>query len=189
MQYKKEEVRNRILSAATDEFEREGYTGSSIKQIAFSAKVPTGNLYRYFASKAALFDGVVGETYRTLPSLIQSEFDKDKSLDRNVRHTAKVFAEGIENIFAKFRRQMLILADKSAGSQFEDFYSSLCSLLTHMVHDELFRLSPDDFLFAKIISKSFLDGLFALLRESNDIKDGVEKLLLFYFYKIEERII
>ena len=187
MQYKKEEVRNKILSAATDEFEAEGYEKSSIGKIAAKSGVPTGNIYRYFKNKAALFDGVAGRAYRELPELIRMEYERDQQYDRNARDTARLFAEGIEKIFETYKKQLIILADKSAGSQFEDFYPRLCDYLAELMEAGIYGGSTPS-LMAKIISKGFLDGLFEILRNSKNITEGVEQLLLFYFYKIEEII-
>ncbi|MBO5774148.1 MAG: helix-turn-helix transcriptional regulator, partial [Clostridia bacterium] len=60
MQYQKEDVRKRIVNAAKTEFLRVGYSRASMLQISTCAKVPIGNLYRYFSSKASLFDAIVG---------------------------------------------------------------------------------------------------------------------------------
>ena len=54
MQYQKEDVRKRIVDAAKTEFLRVGFYRASMLQISNRARVPIGNLYRYFASKEAL---------------------------------------------------------------------------------------------------------------------------------------
>ena len=60
MQYQKEDVRKRIVEAAKTEFLRVGFARTSMLAVSNRAKVPIGNLYRYFSSKAALFDAIVG---------------------------------------------------------------------------------------------------------------------------------
>jgi AcrR family transcriptional regulator len=50
-----EELLQRILQAAADEFRRCGYAGATTAAIARSAEVTEAQLFRYFPSKAALF--------------------------------------------------------------------------------------------------------------------------------------
>ncbi|RTR04368.1 TetR/AcrR family transcriptional regulator [Halomonas nitroreducens] len=55
----KTSVRTRILAAAAEAFAREGFAAARLTDIAAEAGVSTGNLYRYYPNKAALFDAVV----------------------------------------------------------------------------------------------------------------------------------
>ena len=48
------ETRTLLLSAATEEFAREGYTGANINRISRNAGFAKGTIYNYFASKRAL---------------------------------------------------------------------------------------------------------------------------------------
>jgi AcrR family transcriptional regulator len=50
-----EDLRNRILQAAGDEFRKCGYAGSTTAAIARQADVTEAQLFRYFGSKAQLF--------------------------------------------------------------------------------------------------------------------------------------
>ncbi len=61
----KEEVQARILAAARAAFAREGFGAAGMAEIAAAARISTGNIYRYFASKEALFAAVLP------PSLVQ----------------------------------------------------------------------------------------------------------------------
>jgi len=54
-----EEIRDRIVRAAGDEFKRTGFTGATTARIARRAGVTEAQLYRYFGSKAGLFREVV----------------------------------------------------------------------------------------------------------------------------------
>ena len=55
MQRLKPEVRERIRSAALEEFKECGFENASIRRIAESAGVSLGNVYRYYESKEALY--------------------------------------------------------------------------------------------------------------------------------------
>jgi AcrR family transcriptional regulator len=58
-QIRKQEIDERLARAALEVFAREGYEGATIAAIASQAGVSTGNVYRYHASKEALFRAVV----------------------------------------------------------------------------------------------------------------------------------
>ena len=51
----REEVRNRILAAAVQNFERDGYAGASLRRIASDAGFTKGAVYSNFGSKPDLF--------------------------------------------------------------------------------------------------------------------------------------
>ena len=59
MQYVKPEVRERIVSAAGDEFYHKGYEGAAMRDIAAAAGTSLGNLYRYYKNKQELYAAVV----------------------------------------------------------------------------------------------------------------------------------
>jgi AcrR family transcriptional regulator len=50
-----EDLTNRILEAAAQEFQRSGYAGATTASIARAAEVTEAQLFRYFGSKANLF--------------------------------------------------------------------------------------------------------------------------------------
>jgi len=54
-----QEIRDRIVRAASDEFKRTGFAGATTARIARKADVTEAQLYRYFGSKAGLFREVV----------------------------------------------------------------------------------------------------------------------------------
>jgi AcrR family transcriptional regulator len=58
-QIRKPEIDDRLARAALEVFARDGYEGATIAAIAARAGVSTGNVYRYHASKEALFRAVV----------------------------------------------------------------------------------------------------------------------------------
>ena len=59
MQVLKEEVKNRILTAAVHVFYKNDFRSASLAQIAHRAKVPVALIYTYFKNKEELFDAVV----------------------------------------------------------------------------------------------------------------------------------
>jgi AcrR family transcriptional regulator len=62
-----------ILSAATEIFAREGYDSADLQDVADNIGVGKGTLYRYFATKQALFQAAVDRVM----SEMQATIDKD----------------------------------------------------------------------------------------------------------------
>jgi AcrR family transcriptional regulator len=62
-QVQKAEVRARIVAAATASFAERGFVGATMGDIAARAELSTGNVYRYFRGKDALFDAVIDDAF------------------------------------------------------------------------------------------------------------------------------
>ena len=55
---RREHTRTTILQAAHDLFIKQGYHGTSMRQIATTAQIALGGLYNHFASKEKVFEAV-----------------------------------------------------------------------------------------------------------------------------------
>src|SRR5918995_940971 len=60
----KEANRMRLLTAAAEEFARDGLEGANVNEISLAAGLAKGTVYNYFPSKQALFLAVVDEACR-----------------------------------------------------------------------------------------------------------------------------
>ena len=78
MQYLKDDVKERILTAAFQEFKEKGYSASSIRNIAHNAGIATGSVYRYFNNKEQLFDTILEPVYN---KLLRTVLNIQKSTD------------------------------------------------------------------------------------------------------------
>jgi len=62
MQVKKDEIREKILKVAREQFTRFGFSGTSMRHIASRVCITTSNIYNYFSSKDHLFSEIVRST-------------------------------------------------------------------------------------------------------------------------------
>lgn len=136
-QYLKEEVQHRIEDAALETFARRGYAAATMAEIAREAGISTGNVYRYYPSKEALFRVLVPERfaaelrdllrrrsaalagvedYRTLP---------DSSEYSVLSRTTLDFA--VEN-----RLRLVILLGRAEGTRYEDFAQEVVAELVEL---------------------------------------------------------
>ncbi len=117
----KDDVQRRIEAAALRLFARDGYRATTMAGIARSARVSTGNLYRYHRGKEALFDAVVprdaAETFR---SLMRRRVEALRGTDdlRRLPASARyhVVSEELLAFAIAHRLQVVVLAGHAAGT-------------------------------------------------------------------------
>lgn len=70
MQTKKEDMQQRILAVARQEFVIHSYENSSMRTIAKKANTSIGNIYHYYPNKEALLDALLTPTVLALHQLV-----------------------------------------------------------------------------------------------------------------------
>jgi len=74
---KSERSQGAILQAALRLFSKQGYRGTSIREIALEAGLSTGNVYHHFPDKEALFTTLLGQYWQAIE---QPDFPFNKAL-------------------------------------------------------------------------------------------------------------
>lgn len=177
MQTQKEMIKNKIRSAALEEFLIAGYAQSSMRNIAMQAGITVGNIYSYFSSKDDLFDALLQETVDQLQGLILME----------VPHVGPITPKSITGIahfvslvFLKNRIQFLILMDGSGGSKYQNIKGSLIHLVTNRIITES-QLDPEgkkpDSILAESLSVALIEGMIHIFKKVGENKKKLEKLV------------
>jgi len=132
VQTRKPETHARVLSAAKQAFAEAGYEGATVAGIAERAGVSTGNVYRYFESKDALF-------YEVLPDAFPATFlrlvrRRVRELARTENLTAldapaRAAAEELLRFWVEHRLQVIILLDRAKGSRHQEFAATFVRAL------------------------------------------------------------
>ncbi|HOB64069.1 MAG TPA: helix-turn-helix domain-containing protein [Clostridia bacterium] len=188
MQYKKEEIKKRILEVAFAEFEKEGYYKANVLRIATRAKVPIGNLYRYFSNKSALFEALVGEAAEAIPHFVKSMYEQNaQGIDSDEK--SEEISAGMLNIFRRYGREFILLLDRSQGSKYAEFAESLRKEICGIWKTAFGRGGEDDFMI-ETLAEGFISGSLKILRSAGEAERGklLERLLKFYFSNIRERL-
>lgn len=123
MQSKKEELKRDIEMSALRIFCQKGYQNTKMLDIANDINISVGNIYTYFKNKEDLF-------YTVVPySLVET---LKKELIGYIHEYNQSFDEGSEtiddhlqerdyfNIFLEYRYQIIIIMDKSVGTDYEN---------------------------------------------------------------------
>jgi AcrR family transcriptional regulator len=123
-QYLKEDVRARIDEAALDLFSAQGYQGATMAAIARAAGISTGNVYRYYSGKEALFETVVPPALvRRFRELLAERLGAARGMadvrDLPDSHAYWVAAGRLLDFTVRHRRETIVLLGNSAGTRYE----------------------------------------------------------------------
>lgn len=140
---KSERSQGLILEAALQLFSKQGYRGTSIREIAEAAGVSTGNVYHHFPDKEALFRTLLDQYWAAIDT---PEFPFNKALAAGAfPNDLEALAEAARESVTTYRRHVaLIYVDvvEFDGTHIRKFYSEMSGRF------ELFlsKRFPDDLL-------------------------------------------
>jgi AcrR family transcriptional regulator len=154
-----EQTRTTILEAAHDLFIKQGYHGTSMRQIARQAGIALGGLYNHFSSKEEVFEAVFftyHPYHEVLPLVRDAQGD---NLEQIIRNAARAMVEVVEGRPDFMNLMFIELVEfKSAHSQklFTEIAPSGIEIVQRLqkIDPSQLRLIP-----APILLRSFL-GLF-----------------------------
>lgn len=151
MQYLKDEVRDKIRKEAIKEFRTVGYKGASIRTIAANSNTSVGNLYKYFDSKEALYEDIIGSVYNRLMNYINQFHEVE--LNDKACNIFYQLTEEVTGIFKESSVEIAILLNKSQGSKYENCKNTFIDFVTKIVTDIMsYHLSTQ----GKILKDNFL---------------------------------
>lgn len=193
MQYKKADVRQRIIEVGKEEYLENGFRGGNIKVIADKAGVPVGNLYRYFDGKSGLLEAIVSPVYNEIPEIIMKLAHLFTSQsDLNFHVVMPILTDNALQMFELYRAELLILAYRCEKTPYGDFTDKIVAIAKDLIIKYmLVEPTENQIEFIQIISKSFVATLFELLRdgyEKEKLRELINKLLEFTFININDRI-
>jgi AcrR family transcriptional regulator len=140
-----EQTHQAILQAAHDLFIKQGYHGTSMRQIAREADIALGGLYNHFVSKEAVFEAVflAFHPYHQLIPLIQDA--RGGNLEQLVQDIVKRMIQGVEG-HPDFMNLMFIEMVEFKSLHAKQLFSSLfpqeIQLLQHFVESYPEQIRP-----------------------------------------------
>ena len=135
MQVLKEDIRDRILAIARQQFAQNGYSKTSIREIAGLAGVGVGNIYNYFANKDELFREVVRPVLYALEAMLQEHHGirgEDIMMMRSEKYLKSCIDEYV-SLINTHRGLMEILLFRAQGSSLEHFRENYTDRSTELV--------------------------------------------------------
>ena len=126
MQYTKQEVRNRILTSARQEFYEKGYEGAAMRSIAAAAGTSLGNLYRYYRNKQELYAAVVGGVVDECVDRTEKRFDvSPDGIERSVNGMVSFVGEN---------REVFKILVSGPAEYYTDFLRRFSESLSHILY-------------------------------------------------------
>ena len=140
MQTKKEDIEQRIIEVATDEFMKKGYKNTSMRVIAYKANTSLGNIYHYFKNKDLLLQAII------LPTLENIEYMMDQHINNSkdnmlTKDEAMAYADHLDELFEQSElrcfldKKVVIILNLESSSllerkekllkNYKDIYSSI----------------------------------------------------------------
>ncbi|MBW9276482.1 TetR/AcrR family transcriptional regulator [Bacteroides fragilis] len=135
MQTLKSDIRNRILSAAKEQFVQRGYLKTSMREIADAVDVGVGNLYNYFENKDELFCVILRPVSDALERMLQ-EHHGAKGADIMLICSEEYLKSAVDeyiSLINKHGELMKILLFHSQGSSLEKFREDYTNRSTEIV--------------------------------------------------------
>ncbi|MFW9917831.1 MAG: TetR/AcrR family transcriptional regulator [Candidatus Thorarchaeota archaeon] len=172
MQIPKEEVREKIVAAAREDFLEKGFSNASMRRIAKRAQISTSNLYNYFKSKEDLFLSITDPIHREINILIEHLVRTEKAVgvEQFFNQFSQLVAKPIGELIKKHRVDFLLILDQSQGTKYETFKDRLVEALEeHILEKHYFQTNSKDkqykdrFVF-HIIATNLLEGLLEISR-------------------------
>jgi len=196
MQYLKDDVKERILTAAFQEFKDKGYSDSSIRNIAHNAGIATGSVYRYFNNKEQLFDTILEPVYN---KLLRTVLNLQKSTQSCINPIGEIMdiKVNILDIFKENSSELLILLDKSKGSKYENIKEHMVLLTDSILKGQLLpqlkenNIVVKDVFITYVLSTALIEGVYTILKNYDDgvkISFMIDQLINIFFTDIDQRI-
>ena len=188
----KDDVRERIINAAKEEFLEYGYKDASMRRIAFKSHMTVGNLYRYFKNKEDINVQIVSETLNLIENSIKSKTINTISFETRVFNitpdTEKLalmldeLADDLVDIYEGHKQEFNILMMHSdLNKEITQWFSSLINYLIK----ENYNINTNyDVL--NIISNSYAVSIFSGLRtifSDNTLTDTKLKYLIKVYFR------
>lgn len=147
-QYLKDEIQQRILDAALREFASRGFQASRLADIAAAAQISTGNLYRYYSGKEALYEALVTQEFVSrFLKLLHGRMNALKGVQdlRQLEPSAPfhLFKEELLEFCLQNRLKVVLLLAGSQGTRHAGFAATLLEDLVTRAIAHFRHLNPD----------------------------------------------
>ena len=200
MQYLKNEIREKIISAALKEFKEYGYLEANMRSIARRSGITVGNIYRYFRSKDALFKEIMEPAKLELMDLLFADKQKGIHLQGyGYLFDIDAIMNNVIRVLRKYTSELIIIIYKSKGSKYENIKEEFVSLIEKRLAEELLSgYSIQDSInknsaIAYVVAASLVESIFIIVKKyDQDIEKIdflVRQIIVIFFKDIRSRLL
>jgi len=182
-QHLKDAIRRCIADAALATFAEAGLEGATMAAMAGQAGISTGNLYRYFASKQALFsevvpDAFVAELSGRLGLRLQTSQEVVDVRELAPGHPYLDASEALLDYVIEHRLQTVIVLGRAEGTSYAGLRETLVERLVRAALDHYGRTNGARLgIVLREIYGNYVNSLVVILRSlegADEIREAVE---------------
>lgn len=146
MQIQKQDIKEKILLVARNEFLIHGYQHISLRNVAKQVNISTSNIYNYFLNKDELFLEILSPTLFQLEFILNhiNETDYFKKHDYFSFNINQDIIYLIIDFIDKNRQNIELLLFKSAGSNLYNFKEELVQQYTQITLKQIEELKAEN---------------------------------------------
>jgi AcrR family transcriptional regulator len=140
-----EQTRNNIIQAAHDLFVRQGYHGTSMRQIAKKVGIALGGLYNHFDSKEEVFQAVFLEYHpyqEVLPVILETQGETIEQFVHDAIYRMKAALEDRPNLMNLMFIETVEFKNTHAHQLFSRMLPQLQTILQRVTEENRERLRP-----------------------------------------------
>lgn len=132
MQYAKDEIKQRIIDVAREEFLDKGFEKASIRTITSKAQTSKSNLYNYFKDKDDLFCAVLEPTVSEIETGLElaKQYNVPKETEDYTLSSQQLVIEVIGKFIATHISDVKLLLFKAQGSSLEGYKHEVLDAFT-----------------------------------------------------------
>lgn len=197
VQYKKDDIKEKIDNAALKIFVEKGYEKAKISNIATESNVSVGNIYRYYKSKEEIFYSIAPESVlENLKSILINKltFAKDKTANElNSKNDFQLVNEEFIDYMIKNREQILIMFNGSKGTRYESLKDEAINYMIKNIKENYSKENNKiiydsmNYNIIKIIYENLISMMIQVLKESDspeDIKKSFKIINLYHLFGV-----
>jgi AcrR family transcriptional regulator len=142
MQIQKEDIRQKIVEIARDEFIVNGFRDASMRIIAARSVITLSNIYNYFKNKDELFDEVLKPTLDALDNMLEGH-NSEENMTTEYFHSKEKQQENLKQMVSmieKHHEGLKLLLFRADGSSLENFKEEITRASTIMGQEYLIKM-------------------------------------------------
>jgi Transcriptional regulator len=145
MQYAKDEIRQRIMNVAREEFLAKGFEKASIRTITARAKTSKSNIYNYFNDKDQLFYSILEPTVAKINQGLElaKTFNVPKEAGAYTRESQKAVISAVVQFVSENLIDVKLLLFQSRGSSLENFKEKVIDIFGDILYGWTQSIRPD----------------------------------------------
>lgn len=151
----KEDIRERILGGALEEFYQNGFTGTTMRTIAKRAGVPAGLIYSYYENKEALFDQVLRPVCYDWGHVLTGGEGQHGDAFEGLSQAEEACLDSL----LEHRKEFLILMTRSEKTKYEGEKEKMIREIEVHLNSHSGMYDQKDPVYLHIIASNFVDGL------------------------------